>query len=344
MACRCSLEELTKSVMESAGEDSVVPATLKDSLMARLDRLGEAREVAQIASVIGRQFTFALLDAVILGGRTDVEAALAKLVAAGIVFPEGRSSERSFSFRHALVRDVAYESLLLSRRREWHERIARALEERFPELATSEPELLAQHFGEAGLADPACDYRMRAGDWAVSRSAYHGGDRAFLGGSEGGRGLAGLGRVDMRRQLDLLLKLGPALMVGRGMQSAEVEEVYRRAAEIGERLDDSTGDVQSQMGPVAQRQCQAQDRPGARPGAGTGDARATFRRRAICCSKPIIAAGRRLSSAAMSRRRWAIARSVSRPMTWTATVILALPSAVTIRAFARTWCAPTRFS
>jgi predicted ATPase len=104
-------EELTKSVMESAGEDSAaVPATLKDSLMARLDRLGEAREVAQIASVIGRQFSYALLDAVILGGRTDVEAALAKLGAAGIVFPEGHSLERSFSFRHALTRtELAFE-------------------------------------------------------------------------------------------------------------------------------------------------------------------------------------------------------------------------------------------
>ena len=166
-------EELTKSVMESAGEDSAaVPATLKDSLMARLDRLGEARDVAQIAAVIGRQFAFALLDAVAPKHGAELETALAKLVAAGIVFPEGRGPERSFSFKHALVRDAAYESLLLGRRREWHQRIALALEERFPELAANEPELLAQHFGEAGLIDRACDYRMRAGDRALSRSAY----------------------------------------------------------------------------------------------------------------------------------------------------------------------------
>ena len=119
--------------MESAGEDGAVPATLKDSLMARLDRLGEAREVAQIAAVIGRQFTFALLDAVSGKDTAELEATLAKLVAAGIVFPEERGLERSFSFKHALVRDAAYESLLLARRREWHERIARALEERFPD-------------------------------------------------------------------------------------------------------------------------------------------------------------------------------------------------------------------
>ena len=171
-------EELTKSVLESAGEDSAaVPATLKDSLMARLDRLGEAREVAQIAAVIGRQFAFSLLDAVVPRHGADLEAALAKLVAAGIVFPEGRGQERSFSFKHALMRDAAYESLLLARRREWHERIARALEEHFPELTANEPELLAHHFGEAGLAGLACDYRMRAGDRAVSRSAYQEADR-----------------------------------------------------------------------------------------------------------------------------------------------------------------------
>ena len=137
--------------MESAGDDgAAVPATLKDSLMARLDRLGEAREMAQIAAVIGRQFTLALLDAVAPRRGADLEAALAKLVAAGIVFPEGRGLERGFSFKHALVRDAAYESLLLARRREWHQRVARALEERFPEVTANEPELLAYHFGEAG--------------------------------------------------------------------------------------------------------------------------------------------------------------------------------------------------
>jgi class 3 adenylate cyclase/tetratricopeptide (TPR) repeat protein len=242
------VEELTKSVMESAGEDSAaVPATLKDSLMARLDRLGEAREVAQIASVIGRQFSFSLLDAVAPRGGAELEATLAKLVAAGIVFPEGRGLERSFSFKHALVRDAAYESLLLGRRRQWHERIARALEQRFPELAASEPELLAHHFGEAGLAGPACDYRMRAGDQAVSRSAFPEAVAHFS---------AGLKLADalpepadrMRRQLDFLLKLGPALMPVRGMQSTEVEDVYRRASEIGAAIGDDAATYKAKWG------------------------------------------------------------------------------------------------
>ena len=163
------IEEVTRNVMEQAGDDgTAVPATLKDSLMARLDRLGEAREVAQIAAAIGRQFTFTLLDAVLAKGNAALDPALTKLIGAGIVFPEGRGGERSFSFKHALVRDAAYESLRLTRRRDWHERIARALEERFPGIVANEPELLAYHFGEAGLASPTCDYRMRAGDRAVS--------------------------------------------------------------------------------------------------------------------------------------------------------------------------------
>ena len=123
------VEELTKSVMESAGEDGAVPATLKDSLMARLDRLGDARDVAQIAAVIGRQFSLALLERRDGAGcgRTRHDAGAARR--RGNRFsPEERGLERSFIFKHALVRDVAYESLLSARRREWHERIARALE------------------------------------------------------------------------------------------------------------------------------------------------------------------------------------------------------------------------
>jgi tetratricopeptide (TPR) repeat protein len=230
------VEELTKSVMESAGEASAVPATLKDSLMARLDRLGEAREVAQIAAVIGRQFTFELLSAATSRGTEELETRLAKLVAAGIVFPEQRSLERSFSFKHALVRDVAYESLLLARRREWHERIARALENHSGDIATREPELLAYHFGEAGLLVPASEYRMRAGDQAVSRSAYPEAAAHFTAGLKLAEAMPS--QDGMRRQLEFLLKLGSALVVTVGMRSAEVEEAYTRANEIGERLGD----------------------------------------------------------------------------------------------------------
>jgi class 3 adenylate cyclase/tetratricopeptide (TPR) repeat protein len=240
------VEELTKSVMESAGEASEVPATLKDSLMSRLDRLGDAREVAQIAAVIGRQFSFALLDAVASRDADELQTMLGKLVAAGIVFPEQRSLELSFSFKHALVRDAAYESLLLARRRQWHERIANALEKRFQDITASEPDLLAHHFGEAGLADPACDYRMRAGDQALGRSAYSEAVAHFSAGLKLAETLPP--QDGMRRQLDFLLKLGGVSVVLRGLHSSEMEHAYSRAAEIGEKLGDGKSLFQAKWG------------------------------------------------------------------------------------------------
>ena len=122
------------------------------------------------------------------------------------------------------MRDAAYESLLLARRREWHERIAMRLEKHFSEIAASEPELLAYHFGEAGLPAAACDYRMRAGDQAVSRSAY---PEAVAHFSAGLKLAETMPAPDgMRRQLDFLLKLGSALVVVHGLQSVEVEDAY----------------------------------------------------------------------------------------------------------------------
>ncbi|HTB01849.1 MAG TPA: adenylate/guanylate cyclase domain-containing protein [Bradyrhizobium sp.] len=240
------VEELTKSVMESAGEDGAVPATLKDSLMARLDRLGDARDVAQIAAVIGRQFSLALLSAATARDADELDTTLARLVAAEIVFPEERSLERGFVFKHALVRDVAYESLLLARRREWHERIARALEKDFGDVAAREPDLLAYHFGEATLLLPASDYRMRAGDQAVSRSAYPEATAHFTAGLKLAEAMPS--PEGMHKRLDFLLKLGAASVVLYGSRSAEAEDAYTRANEIGERLDDSPRLFQAKWG------------------------------------------------------------------------------------------------
>ena len=153
------IEELTKAIMESATPDRpVVPATLQDSLMARLDRLGPAKEIAQVAAVIGQQFSYALLEAVTRTSAGDVATGIARLVDAGLAFPQSRAGELSYSFKHALMRDVAYDNLLRGRRQQIHERVARALEEHFPAVAESEPELLAQHLAQGGLADQACVY------------------------------------------------------------------------------------------------------------------------------------------------------------------------------------------
>ncbi|MBA3727068.1 MAG: AAA family ATPase, partial [Armatimonadetes bacterium] len=235
------IEELTKAVMESATPDRpAVPATLQDSLMARLDRLGPAKEIAQVAAVIGHRFSYALLEAVTTASAADVATGIARLVEAGLAFPQSRAVERGYSFKHALLRDVAYDNLLRGKRQQIHERVARALEEHFPAVAESEPELLAQHFAEAGLADLACNYYERAGDRAVARSNFAEAVAHFEAGLTHASQLAE-GPDRSRRELSFLLKLGPALAIMKGQQSPEVEAVYERAHKIGATLGDETG-------------------------------------------------------------------------------------------------------
>jgi tetratricopeptide (TPR) repeat protein len=235
------VEELTKAVMESATPDRpAVPATLQDSLMARLDRLGPAKEIAQIAAVIGQQFSYALLETVAPASPADVATGIARLVDAGLAFPQSRANEPSYSFKHALLRDVAYDNLLRGRRQQIHERVARALEERFPAVAEGEPELLAQHFAQAGLADPACTYYERAGDRAAARSNFAEAVAHFSGGLKQACQLAE-GSDRSQRELSLLLKLGPPIAIIKGQTSTELEEVYERASRIGMTLNDQAG-------------------------------------------------------------------------------------------------------
>src|SRR2546428_4419139 len=235
------VEELTKAVMESATSDrSAVPATLQDSLMARVDRLGPAKEIAQVAAVIGQQFSYALLETVSSASAADVATGVARLVDAGLAFPQSQVGEPSYSFKHALMRDVAYDNLLRGRRQQIHERVARALEEHFPAVTENEPELLAQHFGQAGLADLACTYYERAGDRAASRSNFAEAAAHF------NAGLTQTGQLAespdrSRRELAFLLKLGPALAIMKGTQSPEIREIYERAHTLGTTLSDETG-------------------------------------------------------------------------------------------------------
>src|SRR4029077_18583805 len=167
------IEELTKAVAESAASDRpVVPATLQDSLMARLDRLRAAKEIAQVAAAIGLQFSQPLLELVAVECGTDIASGIARLIDAGLVLSQGRATESGYRFRHALMRDVAYENLLRGRRRQIHERVGRALVERFPAVAETEPEVVAHHFANAGIPDLACTYHERAGDRAAARFAF----------------------------------------------------------------------------------------------------------------------------------------------------------------------------
>ena len=179
------VEELTKSVLDSgllrlsgSHYDLVgslpklaIPSTLQDTLLARLDRSPQAKEVAQIGAVIGREFSSELLKAVAETDEGSVRAGLNELVRGELAFSRGTDPETTYTFKHALVRDAAYESLLKSRRQQLHRRVANVICERFPERAEAEPEVLAHHAAEGGLTDLALSFWLKAGWQANHRSA-----------------------------------------------------------------------------------------------------------------------------------------------------------------------------
>jgi predicted ATPase len=177
------VEEMTKAVLEAAGEDAErttasiplsslrVPASLHASLMARLDRLGPAKEVAQIGSAIGREFSHALLDAVAGKAQKEVESAVDRLIAAGLLFRQGAPPHATYLFKHALIQDAAYGTLLREPRRALHARIAETLETQFTEIAENQPEILAHHCTEAGQIEKAARLWGKAGQRSLARSA-----------------------------------------------------------------------------------------------------------------------------------------------------------------------------
>ena len=178
------VEEMTKAVLEAGSEDEArqtaaampspalaVPASLHASLMARLDRLGPAKEVAQIGAAIGREFSHALLAAVARKPEAELQSALDRLIAAGLLFRQGVPPHATYLFKHALVQDAAYGTLLREPRRALHARIAETLESQFAEIAESQPELLARHCTEAGLIEKAAGLWGKAGQRSLERSA-----------------------------------------------------------------------------------------------------------------------------------------------------------------------------
>jgi class 3 adenylate cyclase/predicted ATPase len=180
------IEEMTKAVVEASGPDDAesavtsipapslaVPASLHASLMARLDRLGSAKEVAQIGAVIGREFSYALLAAAARTEERALQAALDSLTGAGLLFRQGTPPQATYLFKHGLVQDAAYGTLLRERRRRLHARIAEVLETQFPEIAESQPELLARHYTEAGTIERAAGFWGKAGQRSLERSALH---------------------------------------------------------------------------------------------------------------------------------------------------------------------------
>ena len=236
------VEEVTRLLLERGeqGGAQAIPPTLQQSLMARLDRLGSAREVAQIGSVIGRGFSYKLLKAVAGMDDAPLEAALEKLSDADIVLVEGVLPESDYRFKHALIQDAAYENLLKSRRQVLHRRIAETLRDRFADKAAAEPEVLAHHFTQAGLTDAAIEWWGKAGDQALRRSAFqeaiaHLGkaiemaDKTRRGTSRrrGGAGLA------PSRRLKLQTNYGQALIWGKGYAAPETIAAFARARDLG---------------------------------------------------------------------------------------------------------------
>src|SRR5438445_7401640 len=176
------VEELTKAVIESgmlidagdrytaAGPVPVlaIPASLQASLLARLDRLAPVREVAQIGAALGRQFSHELIGAVSRMPPQELDDALARLVRAELIFRRGTPPDAEYTFKHALVQDAAYSTLLRGRRRQLHARIAATLEDQFPEVVATQPALLARHCAEDGLAEKADAYWLKAGRQAMA--------------------------------------------------------------------------------------------------------------------------------------------------------------------------------
>jgi predicted ATPase len=252
------VEELTKAVLESGMLQEVdghyaltgsfptfaIPATLQDSLMARLDRLDTAKAVAQYAAVIGRQFSYELLQAVWPVNKVRLQHELGRLVEAEIVYQRGVPPQATYTFKHALIQDAAYASLLKSTRQHYHQHTAQVLEAQFPEIAEAQPELLAHHYTEAGLYALAITYWQQAGEKATQRSAHV---EAIAHCSKGVELLTTLPETPERALQELTLQrmLGVSLLSTKGFAAPEVESVYARARALCQQVGDA-----AHLGPV----------------------------------------------------------------------------------------------
>ena len=237
------VEEVTRLLLErgEVGGLQAIPPTLQQSLAARLDRLGEARKVAQIGAVLGRDFTCTLLRAVGEVEEFTLESALDRLADADLLIAEGAGHEANYRFKHALIQDAAYDSLLKSRRQALHRRAAEILVDE-PERAAAEPEVIAHHFTEADLDDLAIEWWGKAGDQALRRSAFqeaiaHLG-KAIAMADKGGQFGHPLER------LKLQTGYGQALMFAKGFGAEEAKAAFTRAQQLaagvenaGERFD-----------------------------------------------------------------------------------------------------------
>ncbi|MGH7452855.1 MAG: hypothetical protein ACRENG_16015, partial [bacterium] len=246
------VEELTKAILESealrertdrdefsgAVTELSVPATLNDSLMARLDRQGAAKEIAQIGAVLGREFRYRWLQSVCPFEENALQQALAQLVESELLFKRGMAQEASYIFKHALIRDAAYEALLKKTRKYYHGKIAQVFAENFPEIAESRPEMVAQHYTEAENKKEAVAFWRRAGFHALQRSACV---EAVAHFSKGLEIIKTMSNTQKRSQpeLEMLTALGPAIIYTKGFGVQEVKTVYARARKLCRRAGET---------------------------------------------------------------------------------------------------------
>ena len=243
------VEELTKAVVElgshksAAGEypDSssslpVIPGTLADLLMARLDKAGDAKGVAQIGSAIGREFSYELLAAVAEMPAPSLDSALARLAAPELIFVRGEPPSATYIFKHALVQDAAYATLPSSERRQLHNRIARALEDKFPETVRTQPEMIAHHLAQAGRPEEAIEYLRTAAQRAIEQSA----NAEAIGHNTGALSLLQLlpeSAKHLRVALQLQTMLAQAMIAMRGYAAPQTREALVRARSlVGDRV------------------------------------------------------------------------------------------------------------
>ena len=232
-------EELTRALLERGDAKPAahdIPGTLHDSLMARLDRLGPAKEVAQVASVIGREFSHELLMAVSTIPESDLHSALAKLSESDLIYSRGIPPEATYSFKHALIRDTAYEALLKSRRRELHRRVAIAMTETFPALAETQLEVVARHWTDAGETTKAIAAWRRAGDSGSKRYAFKETENAYRQVLDLIRAQAESRERDAQ-ELELMNRLVPVLQLAKGWAAPEATEAIAYTRSLAEKTD-----------------------------------------------------------------------------------------------------------
>jgi DNA-binding winged helix-turn-helix (wHTH) protein/class 3 adenylate cyclase/predicted ATPase len=243
------VEELTKMVLESGlikereGQYELagplpalaIPTTLHDSLMTRLDRLGSAKQVAQLGAVVGREFAYEILQAVAPLEEATLQQGLAQLVTAELLYQRGFPPQARYMFKHALIQEAAYESIPKSTRRRFHQQLAEVLGVRFPETCKTHPELLAYHYTEASLSEQAIPYWRRAGQCAIERSANVEAISHLMKGLEVLKTLPATPKY-IQQELMLQLALGSPLLVVKGHTDPEVERAYTRAQELCQQV------------------------------------------------------------------------------------------------------------